>query len=145
MFNINFDNDWIRTTDLWHRKRQLYQLSHNHCPRWIYHLFIGNGWKNRNYFFVVNDDEEGSKKCSSLSRQKWVLISFLSLVRREHSDSGNRRRLPKCGHSSSHFRHFQCTCLSSGKSCCDQSYKQFTIIIYDSRVVLSGILPILRH
>ena len=23
----------IRTTDLWSRKRPLYQLSHNHCPR----------------------------------------------------------------------------------------------------------------
>ena len=25
---INFCNDWIRTEDLWHRKRPLYQLSH---------------------------------------------------------------------------------------------------------------------
>ena len=33
MFNINFANDWIRTADLWCRKRPLYQLSHNHCPR----------------------------------------------------------------------------------------------------------------
>ena len=29
----NFADDWIRTADLWHRKRPLYQLSHNHCPR----------------------------------------------------------------------------------------------------------------
>ena len=30
MFNIIFANDWIRTADLWNRKRLLYQLSHNH-------------------------------------------------------------------------------------------------------------------
>ena len=37
MFNINFADDWIRTVDLWCRKRPLYQLSHNHCPsgEWI--------------------------------------------------------------------------------------------------------------
>ena len=27
-----FDDDWVQTTDLWCRKRLLYQLSHNHCP-----------------------------------------------------------------------------------------------------------------
>ena len=27
-----FADDWIRTADLWFRKRLLYQLSHNHCP-----------------------------------------------------------------------------------------------------------------
>ena len=32
MFNINFADDWIRTADLWNRKRPLYQLSHNHFP-----------------------------------------------------------------------------------------------------------------
>ena len=32
MSNINFDNEWIRTTDLWCGRRPLYQLSHNHCP-----------------------------------------------------------------------------------------------------------------
>ena len=31
MFNINFASDWIRTADLWYQKRQLYQLSRNHC------------------------------------------------------------------------------------------------------------------
>ena len=33
MFNIFFADDWIRTADLWHWKRLLYQLSHNHCPK----------------------------------------------------------------------------------------------------------------
>ena len=32
MLNINFTYDWIRTADLWSRKRPLYQLNHNHCP-----------------------------------------------------------------------------------------------------------------
>ena len=32
MFNKNFANDWIRTADLWCRKRPLYHLSHNHFP-----------------------------------------------------------------------------------------------------------------
>ena len=32
MFNINFSDDWIRTSDLWNWKWPLYQLSHNHCP-----------------------------------------------------------------------------------------------------------------
>ena len=31
MFN-KFADDWIRTADLWYRKRPLYQLSHHHCP-----------------------------------------------------------------------------------------------------------------
>ena len=29
----NISDDWIRTTDLWCRKRPLYQLRHNHCPK----------------------------------------------------------------------------------------------------------------
>ena len=32
MFNINFADDWNRTSDLWYWKQQIYQLSHNHCP-----------------------------------------------------------------------------------------------------------------
>ena len=35
MFNIFFADDWILTADLWIRKRPLYQLSHNHCPRCV--------------------------------------------------------------------------------------------------------------
>ena len=35
MFNINFSDDWIRTSDLWNWKWPLYQLSHNHCPKKI--------------------------------------------------------------------------------------------------------------
>ena len=31
IFNINFANDLIQTSDLWYWKRPLYQLSHNHC------------------------------------------------------------------------------------------------------------------
>ena len=34
MFNINFADDWIRTTDLWNWKRLLYQLSHDNWPNW---------------------------------------------------------------------------------------------------------------
>ena len=30
--HINFADDWIRTADLWFRKRLLYQLRHNHFP-----------------------------------------------------------------------------------------------------------------
>ena len=42
MFNINFANDWIRTADLWYRKRPLYQLSHNHFPKkYFCYLLIG--------------------------------------------------------------------------------------------------------
>ena len=35
----NFADDWIRTAELWSRKRQLYQLRHNHCPTYL-HCFI---------------------------------------------------------------------------------------------------------
>ena len=38
MCNINFADNWIRTTDLWSQKWLLYQLSHNH-----YHLFYSLG------------------------------------------------------------------------------------------------------
>ena len=30
---LKFADDWIRTEDLWNRKRPLPQLSHNHCPK----------------------------------------------------------------------------------------------------------------
>ena len=30
---LNFADEFIRTADLWYRKRPLCQLSHNHCPR----------------------------------------------------------------------------------------------------------------
>ena len=36
--NVQYKNDWIRTEDLWCRKRPLYQLSHNH-----YHLHHYSG------------------------------------------------------------------------------------------------------
>ena len=29
-------DDWIRTADLWYRKRPLYQLRHDHCPTIFY-------------------------------------------------------------------------------------------------------------
>ena len=32
MFDKSSANDWIRTADLWCRRRLFYQLSHNHCP-----------------------------------------------------------------------------------------------------------------
>ena len=35
--DINFAENWIRTVDLWYRKRPLYQLSHHHCPS--FHCF----------------------------------------------------------------------------------------------------------
>ena len=42
MFNINFDDDWIRTGDLWIYKRLLYQLCHNHFPGKDYWIIILN-------------------------------------------------------------------------------------------------------
>ena len=38
MFNLIFADDWIRTMDLWHRKQSLYQLSYNHCPKFVYDI-----------------------------------------------------------------------------------------------------------
>ena len=35
--NINFADDWIRTTYLWCCKRPLYQLSHNHFPIMVFY------------------------------------------------------------------------------------------------------------
>ena len=40
MFNINFADNWIRTADLWCRKRPLYQLNHNHCPVDVLYMMI---------------------------------------------------------------------------------------------------------
>ena len=34
MGNLKFDDDWVRTTDLWCRKWPFYQLRHNHCRQW---------------------------------------------------------------------------------------------------------------
>ena len=39
MFDKSFANVWIWTSDLWCRRRPLYQLSSNHCPpilTWLY-------------------------------------------------------------------------------------------------------------
>ena len=38
MYNINFADDWILTSDLWYYKQQLYQLSHNKWP--FLHVFV---------------------------------------------------------------------------------------------------------
>ena len=35
--DIKFADDWIRTADLWHWKRLLCQLSHNHCPKLLHY------------------------------------------------------------------------------------------------------------
>ena len=40
---INLADDWIQTSDLWYWKRPVYQLSHNHCPFYIYRLIIISG------------------------------------------------------------------------------------------------------
>ena len=31
--NVHFENDWIRTSDLWCRKRPLYQQCYKHCTK----------------------------------------------------------------------------------------------------------------
>ena len=33
-----FGDDWIRTANFWYWKRPLYQLSHNHCPIYVWLL-----------------------------------------------------------------------------------------------------------
>ena len=37
---IKFAQNWIRTVDLWYRKRLLYQLSHNHCLNSFLHCLV---------------------------------------------------------------------------------------------------------
>ena len=39
--HVNFAFDWIRTADPWCWKRPLYQLHHNHWPRWVYFYIYG--------------------------------------------------------------------------------------------------------
>ena len=39
-FRLYFAGDWIRTADLWYRKRPLCQLSHNNCPC-HYYIYVG--------------------------------------------------------------------------------------------------------
>ena len=44
MFNMF---DWFWIADLWCRRRPLYQLSHNHYPRWILlptHQYLSTNW-----------------------------------------------------------------------------------------------------
>ena len=41
--NVHFENDWIRTSDLWCRKRPLYQQCYKHCTKmhkmfWVWTL-----------------------------------------------------------------------------------------------------------
>ena len=55
MLHKKFADDWNWTTDLWCRKRPLYQLSHNHCPKTV--LLRTNFWTN---FF-----SQDSLTCSS--------------------------------------------------------------------------------
>ena len=47
---INSADDWIRTADLWHCKRPLYQLSHNHCPQQVY---LGHFKSNKQFLNIV--------------------------------------------------------------------------------------------
>ena len=55
-----FADDWIRTVDLWNRKRPVYQLSHNHCPHlfvWLthsgqLHVTIASRYKRSFYFLI---------------------------------------------------------------------------------------------
>ena len=44
MLHKKFADDWNWTTDLWCKKRPLYQLSHNHCPKTV--LLRTNFWTN---------------------------------------------------------------------------------------------------
>ena len=65
LVEIFFAYVWIRTADLWCRKRPPYQLSHNHCPKilrilnnannckrpvpywqttWVEYIWCDNGW-----------------------------------------------------------------------------------------------------
>ena len=50
--SINLANDWIRTADLWYRKRPLCQLSHNHCP--IIFAILGNYILTMAYLVLVH-------------------------------------------------------------------------------------------
>ena len=53
MFNINFTNHRIRTTNLWYRKQPLYQLCHNHCPVFsIRSTFGGSHMSPRDIFHL---------------------------------------------------------------------------------------------
>ena len=36
MININFADDWIRTSDPWYRKQPLYKLHNNNCPTYLW-------------------------------------------------------------------------------------------------------------
>ena len=48
VFSIQLTVNWIRTADLWCRKRPLYQLSHNHfCP--FQQIFPGHFYGSINY------------------------------------------------------------------------------------------------
>ena len=51
MFNIKFDDDGIRTVDLWRRKKPLYQLSHSHCS--LCSNFFGLAFKNAVIFVLL--------------------------------------------------------------------------------------------
>ena len=47
-------DDWIRTTDLWNRKRQLYQLCHSHCHQMsLFATNINRLFKSENVFQVL--------------------------------------------------------------------------------------------
>ena len=68
MFNINFADDWIRTLDLWYRKRPLCQLSHNHCPS------TGN-------MLTSNTDAEASAKMGHFDFEGQEKIKFYFVER----------------------------------------------------------------
>ena len=41
---LNFADVWIWTAALWCQKGPLFQLSHNHCPCWLFYLSQWDDW-----------------------------------------------------------------------------------------------------
>ena len=90
MFHINFADDWNRTTDLWYRKRPLYQLSHIHCPKLHRYpikrcqilkvtlpTFVGNRKYNRKVFYRIGHSFENTTvKCFIELATRWKVKTF---------------------------------------------------------------------
>ena len=89
---FKFADDWIRTSDLWYRKRLLYQLSHNLCPKKPKFVAFQFEPALTRQSCLTRLDEEGKEK-----KRKWFFIKkgfgpkwhqwFLS-ISRERKDGG---------------------------------------------------------
>ena len=83
---VDYADDWIRTADLWCRKRLFYQLHHNnHC---LNHCFYPSGLTREQKFEIAKRRRRTSPRTTrqrhETTRQRHETTLWCRLMRQEH-------------------------------------------------------------